>query len=414
MQPRNAIVTGASHGIGPFIARALAARQMNMLLVARSEAELARLAAELGSAINVSAAAIDLGGPQAARQVADAAAAELGSVDVLVNNAATEPQTRFHALSPGEIEYVLRVDLISPLLLARLVLPGMLERGYGRIVNVSSLAGHTSFPHTEAYAAAKDGLTAFSRVLTSDYRHTGVSATSLILGPVKDAGVSARTLAETGPDRQHRLVGKPAQGGRRRPPRHRQAQAGDGHQRRPRPGTQSADGLLPPPGPAAQPAQRRRQAHDRGGRLPRSRPHHPGPLPATPSPHHPAAPVAGHRNVAEPTPGNDDAQTSRSSTSTAARAEPQCRGGPRAPRGTLAAAISPGAGLPAMRERCAGRPGPGSGCPVLTACQRRGAGRDADRPGRVRLVRPDHMAAAATANPIPVSAPNTRTCSAAS
>ena len=198
MEPRNAIVTGASHGIGQYIARALAARRMNLLLVARSEAELARLAGELGGAIKVSAAAIDLGGPQAAQQVADAAAAELGSVDVLVNNAAAEPQTRFHVLTPAEIEHVLQVDLITPLVLSRLVLPGMLERGYGRIVNISSLAGHTSFPYTEAYAAAKDGLTAFSRVLHSDYRRTGVSATSLILGPVKDTGVSARTLAETG------------------------------------------------------------------------------------------------------------------------------------------------------------------------------------------------------------------------
>ena len=198
MEPRNAIVTGASHGIGQYIARALAARQTNLLLVARSEAELARLAGELGGAVKVRTAAIDLGGPQAAWQVADAAAAELGRVDVLVNNAATEPQTRFHVLTPAEIEHVLQVDLISPLLLARLLLPGMLERGYGRIVNVSSLAGHTSFPYTEAYAAAKDGLTAFSRVLHSDYRRTGVSATSLILGPVKDAGVSARTLTETG------------------------------------------------------------------------------------------------------------------------------------------------------------------------------------------------------------------------
>ena len=198
MEPRNAIVTGASHGIGPYIARALAARQMNLLLVARSGAELARLATELSGAIKVSTAAIDLGGPQAAQQVADAAAAELRSVDVLVNNAATEPQTRFHMLTPAEIEHVLQVDLISPLLLARLLLPGMLERGYGRIVNVSSLAGHTSFPYTEAYAAAKDGLTAFSRVLHSDYRDTGVTATSIILGPVKDTGVSARTLAETG------------------------------------------------------------------------------------------------------------------------------------------------------------------------------------------------------------------------
>ena len=199
MQPRNAIVTGASHGVGAYIARALAARGMNLLLVARSEGELRRLAGELGTRdVTVAVAAVDLAGHQAAHRVAEAAAAELGTVDVLVNNAATEPQTRFHVLSPAEIEQVLQVDLISPLLLSRLLLPGMLERGYGRIINVSSLAGHTSFPYTQAYAAAKDGLTAFSRVLASDYRGTGVAATSLILGPVKDTGVSARTLAETG------------------------------------------------------------------------------------------------------------------------------------------------------------------------------------------------------------------------
>jgi short-subunit dehydrogenase len=199
MSPRNAIVTGASHGIGGYIARALAGQGMNLLLVARSEAELLRLAAELRARdTNVAVARADLADRDAAHQVAAAAAAELGSVDVLVNNAATEPQTRFHVLTPAEIEDVLQVDLVSPLLLSRLLLPGMLEHGYGRIINISSLAGHTSFPHTEAYAAAKDGLTAFSRVLSSDYRGTGVSATSLILGPVKDAGVSARTLAETG------------------------------------------------------------------------------------------------------------------------------------------------------------------------------------------------------------------------
>src|SRR5690349_3770971 len=199
MEPCNAIVTGASHGIGQYIARALAGRHMNLLLVARTEAELARLARELQTNGGKAAvAAVDLGDPGAARQIAEAAAAELGTVDVLVNNAATEPQTRFHVLTPAEIGNVLQVDLISPLLLARFLLPGMLERRYGRIINISSLAGHTSFPYTEAYAAAKDGLTAFSRVLHSDYRRTGVSATSLILGPVKDAGVSARTLTETG------------------------------------------------------------------------------------------------------------------------------------------------------------------------------------------------------------------------
>jgi short-subunit dehydrogenase len=172
---------------------------MNLLLVARSEPELLRLAAELRTGgVTVAVAAVDLADRQAARKVAEAAAAELGGVDVLVNNAATEPQTRFHVLSPAEIEDVLRVDLVSPMLLSRMLLPGMLERGYGRIINISSLAGHVSFPYTEAYAAAKDGLTAFSRVLAADYRSTGVAATSLILGPVKDTGLSARTLAETG------------------------------------------------------------------------------------------------------------------------------------------------------------------------------------------------------------------------
>src|ERR1700730_3920137 len=104
MDPRNAIVTGASHGIGQYIARALAGWHMNLLLVARSEAEPARLARELRTEGSTPAvAAVDLGDPSAARQIAEAAAAELGTVDVLVNNAAAAPQTRFHVPTPAEI-----------------------------------------------------------------------------------------------------------------------------------------------------------------------------------------------------------------------------------------------------------------------------------------------------------------------
>src|SRR5207253_11277810 len=116
----------------------------------------------------------------------------------LVNNAAIELQRRFHTRDAEEIETVLRVDLIAPIELTRLLLPDMLERGYGRIVNVSSLAGRVGFPYTEAYAAAKDGLIAFSRVLRNDYRKTGVSASALVLGAVKDAGLGQRTLDELG------------------------------------------------------------------------------------------------------------------------------------------------------------------------------------------------------------------------
>ena len=197
MKARNAILTGASHGIGPYIARALAARGTNLLLVARSEPELARLGRELRTRdTKVAVAAIDLAGRRAAEQVAAAAAAELGTVDVLVNNAAVELQRRFHTLDTDEIETVIRVDLITPIALARLLLPAMLERGYGRIINISSIAGRVGFPFTEAYAASKDGLIAFSRVLRNDYRRAGVSATAIVLGAVKDAGLGQRTLDE--------------------------------------------------------------------------------------------------------------------------------------------------------------------------------------------------------------------------
>ena len=114
----------------------------------------------------------------------------------MVNNAAVELQRRFHTLDTEEIETVIRVDLITPIALARLLLPAMLERGYGRIINISSIAGRVGFPYTEAYAASKDGLIAFSRVLRNDYRRAGVSATAIVLGAVKDAGLGQRTLDE--------------------------------------------------------------------------------------------------------------------------------------------------------------------------------------------------------------------------
>src|SRR5262245_9836741 len=143
MEARTAIVTGASRGIGVYIARTLAARGFDLLLVARSDDALAQVAAELrDSGATVSVAAVDLAADGAARRIADAAMRELGAVDVLVNNAAVEPQRRFHLLGWDELESILRVDLLTPIELSHLLLPQMLERGQGRIVNISSLAGH--------------------------------------------------------------------------------------------------------------------------------------------------------------------------------------------------------------------------------------------------------------------------------
>jgi len=199
MKGRRAIVTGASRGIGQDIARALAARGADLLLVARSQEEIVRLAGELrGHGVTVGVASIDLARADAAQRVAEAAHSELGGADIVVNNAAVELQRRFHTLTTDEVEGVVRVDLLTPITLANVLLPDMLAQGYGRIVNVSSIAGRVGFPFTEAYAASKDGLVAFGRVLRNDYRGSGVSASTVVLGAVRDVGLGQRTIDETG------------------------------------------------------------------------------------------------------------------------------------------------------------------------------------------------------------------------
>ena len=194
-----AIVTGGSRGIGPHIAAALTERGARVALVARSHAELEATARDLGSrGGRVLAITADVTSAADRRAVIETVERELGPVDVLINNAGGDPQREFHKLTEHEIEGVLDLNLTSALILSRLVLPGMLARQRGHIVNVSSMAGRTSFPYTETYAASKEGLIGFTRVLRGDYRRRGVSGSTLILGPVRDAGVGARTAEEVG------------------------------------------------------------------------------------------------------------------------------------------------------------------------------------------------------------------------
>jgi short-subunit dehydrogenase len=194
-----AIVTGGSRGVGPYIAEALARQGAKVALVARSEPELEANARRLSEAgAEVVAFAADVASAADRRELIDAVERRLGPVDVLVNNAGGDLQREFHNLTEGEIQGVLDLNLTSAIMLTRLVLPGMLERGCGHVVNVSSMAGRVSFPYTEAYAAAKDGLIAFTRVLRADYRARGLSGSTLILGPVGEAGAGARTADELG------------------------------------------------------------------------------------------------------------------------------------------------------------------------------------------------------------------------
>ena len=199
LKDATAIVTGGSRGIGPHIAMALVRRDASVAIVGRDEARLEATAREL-TAVGGRVLAIrgDVTSTDDRHAVVERVERELGSIDVLVNNAGGDLQREFHNLTEQEILGTLELNLTSAVILTRLVLPSMLAQARGHIVNVSSMAGRTSFPYTEAYAAAKDGLIGFTRVLRGDYRRRGVSASTLILGPVGEAGVGARTTEEVG------------------------------------------------------------------------------------------------------------------------------------------------------------------------------------------------------------------------
>jgi short-subunit dehydrogenase len=194
-----ALVTGASRGIGAMIAREIAHEGGHVVLTGRSAADLRVVTSELAAAgADVSFEPTDLTRPGAATSLVEAIERRRGGVDLLVNNAGGDPLREFHTMTIDENLRTLQLNLVAPVALSHAVLGGMLRRGRGHIVNISAMAGRVSFPYTEVYAAAKDGLVGFTRVLRSDYRPHGLSASVLILGAIRDAGQGQRMLDESG------------------------------------------------------------------------------------------------------------------------------------------------------------------------------------------------------------------------
>lgn len=196
---RTALITGASRGLGVFIARALAREGLNLVLAARSVAELQRVAEQLrAGGARVLAVPTDLGDRAALGRLVAAAEAEFGAVDVLVNNAALDSPMPYHQEDPAHIEQIMRINLTAPMTLTRLVLPGMLQRRQGHIVNVASLAAKIPFAYDVAYAASKAGLAHFTASLRAECRGTGVSASTILAGQFREVGLVEQVLAQTG------------------------------------------------------------------------------------------------------------------------------------------------------------------------------------------------------------------------
>jgi short-subunit dehydrogenase len=196
---RTALITGASRGIGPLIAREIARQGGHVVLTGRSADDLRAVTAELAAdGADVSFIPADLTQPGAAEALVQAIEDQRGGIDLLVNNAGGDPLREFHTMTIEENLRTLQLNLIAPVALTHAALPGMLARGRGHIVNISAMAGRVAFPYTEVYAAAKDGLIGFTRVLRGDYHARGLSASVLILGAIRGAGQGQRMLDDAG------------------------------------------------------------------------------------------------------------------------------------------------------------------------------------------------------------------------
>jgi short-subunit dehydrogenase len=174
------LLTGATGDIGRRLAARLAHAGADVTLVARGREPLDDLATEVGGR----AVPCDLTDRAALRALGERVEADHRPVDVLVNNAAVETTGHFGDLAADELEQLVALNLLAPAELCRQVLPGMLARGRGQLVNISSLSGVATFPGLAAYGATKAGLTHLTSGLRADLRGGPVDTLAVELGPV--------------------------------------------------------------------------------------------------------------------------------------------------------------------------------------------------------------------------------------
>lgn len=182
-------VTGASSGIGEAIAREFARAGHTITLVARRKELLDKLAAELGGSPHI--VTKDLSEPATAADWIAGAEAVHGPIDVLVNNAGIENSGPFEDSDEAFALKLFRTNLETPAVLSRRLVPAMVARGSGTIVNVASVAAYAAMPLMSWYGGSKAGFASFSETLRAELRGTGVHVVTVYPGPVKTAMADA-------------------------------------------------------------------------------------------------------------------------------------------------------------------------------------------------------------------------------
>ena len=197
------ILTGASRGIGTFLADALARKGVNLALAARSKDDLEAVAEKVRArGVKAIAVPTDVSNPAELEHLVARARAELGPIDLLVNNAGIEIPGYSEKLDLAAIDRGISVNLTALIQLTRLVLPEMVERRHGHVCNIASVAGKAARPYATVYAATKHGVIGFSWSLRAEMAEHGVEVSVICPGYVSDVGMFADRV-------EHLDVGKP-------------------------------------------------------------------------------------------------------------------------------------------------------------------------------------------------------------
>ena len=181
------LLTGATGGLGGVLARRLADRGATLVLTGRKADKLEKLAGELiPRGVTVHVVPADLSSPAAIEALVAKVDHEVGALDVVVSNAGVEYYGSYARHEVSELEETITTNLLSPMILVRAVLPGMIDRGTGHIVLMSSISGKAPNPYGAAYAASKAGLVGLSSSLRTELAGTGVSCSVICPAFVTD------------------------------------------------------------------------------------------------------------------------------------------------------------------------------------------------------------------------------------
>ncbi|WP_345950092.1 3-ketoacyl-ACP reductase [Mucilaginibacter sp. PAMB04274] len=197
-----ALITGAGKGIGKALAIALAKEGVNVGLLARTASDLEQLAAELQQFnVKVAVATADVANMEAVNMAVKQLQADLGFIDILVNNAGVAYFGSFLELDPAKFEQTIQVNLLGVYYVTRAVLPAMIERKTGDIINISSTAGQRGAAVTSAYSASKAGLIGLSESLMQEVRKHNIRVSSLTPSTVATGLAIDLKLTDGNPDK---------------------------------------------------------------------------------------------------------------------------------------------------------------------------------------------------------------------